>query len=131
MISSYSYVTILKGNEVPITPQDLNMLITTVLAHPSFRRTFTTSPLCLSGIADDGYIYLTTKYIAPNIGVLFVSQYPESFHSCLAKIDNIALALDHLGLVREITNAIRDNYLVRSVIVPNGNSAEAHCRPGQ
>jgi len=119
LVTNCSFITILRENDIVINPSDMNLILITVLAHPSIRRADTSSPLCLPGIADDGYLYFTIKYVTPNIGIIFISLSPENFYECLAKANKVADELKAGDLVADITKSIHQNYIVTAPIVPN------------
>ena len=120
LVTNCSFITIIRENDIVINPYDMNLILTTVLAHPSIRMVESLTPLCLPGIADDGFLYLTVRYITPNIGVIFAAISPDSFFPCLAKAHIIAQELQSQGLLPELTKAIQQNYLMNSPIVAPG-----------
>ena len=73
----------------------------------------------MPGIADDGYLYFTIKYITPNVGIIFVSLSADNFYNCLARANVISLELQEF--MGDITKAIQQNYVVTLPIAPNGN----------
>ena len=119
LVTNCSYITIIRESDIVISPYDMNLILITVLAHPSIRRADTSSPLCLPGIADDGYLYFTIKYITPNVGIIFVSLSADNFYNCLARANVISLELQEF--MGDITKAIQQNYVVTLPIAPNGN----------
>ena len=98
----------------------MNLLLTTVLAHPYVKMADMAVPICLPGIADDGFLYLTIKYVTPNIGIIFACMKPDCFHECLSKANIISQELKNKGLLEKITKEIYHNYVEKSPIVLNG-----------
>jgi len=120
IVTNCSFITLIRENDIVISPTDMNLIIITVLAHASIRRADTETPLCLPGIAEDGFLYFTIKYVTPNIGVIFGSLSPDSFYDSLAKANLIGNDLKTLGFLHELTLEIKNNYVITRPIAPNG-----------
>jgi hypothetical protein len=119
-MTNTSFISIVREKNIVINAYDLNAMLTTLLAHPSFRCVGSSWPLCFPGVSDEGYLYLTVKYFTPNIGVVFVSLNAEDFYDCMAKAISIGQALRQEQLLTPLENAIIFNYLQLNSIVPNG-----------
>lgn len=120
LLTNCSFINIIKQANIDINQSDMNLIIATILAHPSMRLADTSSPLCIPGLADDGYIYLTIKFFTPNVGVIFAGLSPENFYESITKAKDIEKMLEQKGLIEEITNAIKDNYMRGVPLVTNG-----------
>ncbi len=112
-----SFLAIQREKGVPVNAYDLNMIVTMLYARPRVLTATACVPLCLPGIADDGYLYLTIRCVTPNLIIIFVTLSPDSYPHCLAKANDIALKLEQLGAVSEVTKAVRENYLECDSIV--------------
>ncbi len=128
VVTNCSFITLVREQNIVINPSDMNVILTTILAHPAVTKTETSMPLCLPGVADDGFLYFTIKFCTPNIGVIFASLNHEHFYECLAKANDIALALEQQQLIPGLTQAIRDNYITKSPIVPTSLCDRESCR---
>jgi hypothetical protein len=98
----------------------MNALIVAILSKPILLKAETDIPICLPGVADDGFLRLAIKYITPNIGIIFAILGKEDCGECLAKANDIAKIIEGRGLVAEITKEIKSNYLSRGPVAPTG-----------
>lgn len=103
-----------------ISHADMNAILITILARPYLRCIDAGISICLPGIAGDGYLKFTVKYLTPNLGIVFATLDPNTFFECLGKANIIAAELQRLNLVTEVHKAIEQNYLVKTPIAPSG-----------
>jgi hypothetical protein len=102
-----------------VTTYDMNVLLTTLFARAELRQTDAAVPLCLPGVADDGYLSLAIKYATPNICVIYATLKADDHPENLAKVNAAVHTLETRGLLVEITKALHANFLRRTPVVPS------------
>ena len=128
VIANCAYVTVQREKSISVTPYDMNVLLITLFARPAIRQTDASVPVCLPGVADDGYLSLAIKYVTPNICVIFATLNAEDHPECMARANDVARILETRGLVFEITKSLRDNFLRRSPVVPSSKRSHRGSR---
>jgi len=121
IVTNCSYLVLARENDVIISPSDMNAILITILARPYLRCMDVKVSICLPGIAGDGYLNFTVKYLTPNVGIVFATLESNTFYECLGKVNIIAEELRKQNLISEINKAIEQNYLTTIPITPNGS----------
>ncbi len=121
-MTSSAFLTIQRDPNVEVNASDMNMIVTALFARPEIRTAAGCVPVCLPGIADDGFLHMTVKYVTPNLIVIFVTLSPDDYPRCLAKANDIAQKLEQLEIVKEITRAVRENYVACEPILKSGST---------
>jgi len=116
-MTSCAFITIHKDKSISINPYDMNMIITGLLARNPTKMNGPVA-LCLPGISDDGFLYFTVKFVTPNVIILFATLSSEDYSTCMSKANDISRTLEQLGIVKEITKHIKENYLTFEPILP-------------
>ena len=99
IVTNSAYIVLKRENDIVISASDMNVVLITILSRPYLRCMDAAIPICLPGIASDGFLYFTIKYITPNIGIIFGCLTPDSFFECLAKANDICHDLDRKSVV--------------------------------
>lgn len=120
IVTNCSYIVLMRENDILISPSDMNAILITILARPYLRCMDVSTPLCLPGIAGDGYLYFTMKFLSPNVGIVFATLASDTFYECLAKANDIAQELQWQNLIPELNKLIEQNYISTTPIVPTG-----------
>jgi hypothetical protein len=123
IVTNCSYLVLARENDVIISPSDMNAILITILARPYLRCMDVGTSICLPGIAEDGYLNFTVKYLTPNLGIIFATLESNTFYECLGKANVIAEELRKQNLIPEINKAIEQNYLTTIPITPNGSTS--------
>lgn len=119
IVAGYSYVTIVRTKDVVVDPSDMNVILITLLSHPQSE--ISSMKLCLSKMAEDGFLFLTASYITPDIAVVFVCLDADETQGAQTK--RIAREIKEKDLVAEVAKAVESNYAQKMTIAPNGKLA--------
>ncbi len=119
IVTSCAYITVKAEPGIKFRASDMNALMIYILSKPALLTGETTFPLCLPGVADDGFLQFFSKFMTPNIGIIFAAIRKEDMTDFAEKANNMAKRLEEIGFVAQITKSIQENYLTRSPIVPN------------
>eukprot|EP00826_Nyctotherus_ovalis_P005300 TRINITY_DN11195_c0_g1_i4.p2 TRINITY_DN11195_c0_g1~~TRINITY_DN11195_c0_g1_i4.p2 ORF type:complete len:127 (+),score=22.99 TRINITY_DN11195_c0_g1_i4:492-872(+) len=114
-----AYATLIREQDIIISPSDMNVILSTIQSHPAVKKTTTLLPICLPGVSDEGFLYLTIKYSTASVGILYGSLMRESFPECMKAANEVDLVLQQEGIDKVITKHMSDFY---TQPYSNGNS---------
>lgn len=119
VIVGNSFALILREGDIVISAYDMNVILITIESHPAVKKAATSLPLCLPGISDEGFLYLTIKYATPLIGIVYVSLANEDFFNCLEKANELSAIFEKEEIYTQITKCYNEFYIEKIPIVPN------------
>ena len=96
----------------------MNALMVYLLSRPAILNGETSFALCLPSIADDGFLQFFSKFMTPNIGIIFAAARKEDCTEFTEKANSIAKALEGINFIAQITKSIGENYMSRMPIIP-------------
>ena len=105
-----AYATIIREQDIIISPSDMNVILSTIQSHPAVKKTTTLLPICLPAVSDEGYIYLTIKYSTSCIGILYASLMRESFLECMQAANEVDSALKNEEFDKTLVKYTKDFY---------------------
>jgi hypothetical protein len=82
LITSVNIITSVKTSLFKIKPNDVIIILNAIFSDSNLRQGKASRPICLPGIADDGYLYEYIEYYTPSFGIIFISLKPDNFEEC-------------------------------------------------
>ncbi|KAI9183610.1 Vacuolar fusion protein mon1 [Blastocladiella emersonii ATCC 22665] len=84
-------VTLIRPKSHSLHPSDLLNVFTLVGRHPQFRTVATEHwvPVCLPKFNDQGFLYAYISYLAPDLGVVFMSNEQDAFYQLQAARERV------------------------------------------
>lgn len=73
-----------KSKDIEFQAADILLLMNLIQSSPSLRNSENWIPICLPGIASDGFIYAYIYFYEKNIGIIMITNEisNEMFHNC-------------------------------------------------
>ena len=68
---------------------DVIVILNSLFSNPSMRKSETLTPICMPGVADDGYVYAYIRHLNANLGIFFISLEQDNFYECSKKASEI------------------------------------------
>jgi len=118
IVSGCAFIDIKSAPNIKITASDLNAIIIYILSKPTLFKGESFFNFCLPGVANDGYMHFFSKFITPNIGIIFASASKEDSTDFAEKANSITKFFEDYKFVPQITKSIYKNYVTKSCILP-------------
>lgn len=119
-----AFAVVIKEQNVVVSPVDMNIILTTIQSHPVVKRSPTSLPICLPGVSDEGFLYLTIKYMNPLIGVIYTSLSQDQFAECLEQANTILTILEKEGINDKLTLAYNKFYVIPTITYGKHNNTQ-------
>jgi hypothetical protein len=110
-----AFAMVVREQNIVINSIDMNIILTTIQSHPAVKRAATSLPICLPGVSDEGFLYLTIKYMNPLIGIIYTSLSQDQFTECLEEANLVTIDLEKEGIAEKL-NLAYTKYYVTPVI---------------
>jgi hypothetical protein len=109
LLTPYEIIVICKNEVIPnVVSSDIVLIQNLIFSSESLRQTESLVPICLPGISDSGYLQLYSKFLEPDIGLVFIteSQEPSIFMKFAEQTQSIYDAMLKEGLLASIKSAV-------------------------
>jgi len=110
-----AFAMVVRDQNLVIDPVDMNIILTTIQSHPAVKRAATSLPICLPGVSDEGFLYLTIKYMTPLIGIIYTSLLQDQFAECLEQANLVASTLEKEGITEKLNIAYKKHYITPAI----------------